>query len=124
VFGELPTACGEVVRTWTCRPESVVGQKMQALGHLGMLCWRPKDLDDLRLLLARVPIDVASARESVAESFAVLGRTGADARAVFGPSSWWGMKRRRPAGWISSRRRGGGTCRGIWRPSSPGSPAV
>jgi hypothetical protein len=93
VFGDLPTACGESARVWMCRPESIVGQKMQALGHLGMLCWRPKDLNDLRLLLARVPIDAGEARGAVAESFAALGRTGADARAVFGPASWWGMKR-------------------------------
>jgi len=108
VFGELPTACGEPARVWMCRPESIVGQKMQALAHLGMLCWRPKDLDDLRLLLARVPIDAGEAREAIAESFAVLGRTGADARAVLGPESWWSMKRS-SARWLdffeSSRRR-------------------
>jgi hypothetical protein len=108
VLGELPTACGEPARVWMCRPESIVGQKMQALCHLGMLCWRPKDLDDLRLLLDRVPIDEGAAREAVAEAFAVLGRTGADARAVLGPGSWWSMKRS-SARWLdfvrSSRRR-------------------
>src|SRR5262249_19440733 len=44
VFGEIPTACGQAARVWTCRPESVVGQKMQALRHLGLTGWRPKDL--------------------------------------------------------------------------------
>src|SRR5438105_4317105 len=52
VFGEIPTACGEAARVWMCRPETIVGQKIQALWHLGMLSWRPKDLEDLRLLLA------------------------------------------------------------------------
>jgi hypothetical protein len=93
VFGEMPTACGETVRVWMCRPESIVGQKMQALGHLGMLSWRPKDLDDLRLLLAGMPIDTGEARRAIAESFAALSRNGDDARAMFGPFSWWGMKR-------------------------------
>jgi hypothetical protein len=93
VLGDLPTACGEPARVWMCRPESIVGQKMQALAHLGMLCWRPKDLDDLRLLLARMTMDDSEMGEAIAESFAALGRTGADARAVLGPSAWWGMKR-------------------------------
>jgi hypothetical protein len=107
VLGDLPTACGEPARVWMCRPESVAGQKMQALGHLGMLCWRPKDLDDFRLLLARVPMDAGEARGAIAASFAALGRTGADARALFGPTAWWGMKRS-SARWLdfadSSRR--------------------
>ena len=91
VFGELPTACGQPARVWTCRPESVVGQKLQALWQLGMHHWRPKDLDDLRLLLRRMPMDPAAVREAVAALFADLGGTGADARALFA-SSWWGMK--------------------------------
>jgi hypothetical protein len=93
VLGELPTASGLPARVWMCRPESVVGQKVQALAHLGMLCWRPKDLDDLRLLLARVPMDDGEVRGAVAEDLAAIARTGADARALFGPESWWGMKR-------------------------------
>ncbi len=92
VFGDLPTAFGSA-RVWMCRPESVVGQKVQALAHLGMLCWRPKDLDDLRLLLALMPLDADEVRGAIAGLFADLGRTGDDARAVFGPAGWWGMKR-------------------------------
>jgi hypothetical protein len=93
VFGEIPTASGAAARVWMCRPETIVGQKMQALRHLGMWSWRPKDLNDLRLLLARVPVNDADLREAIAAYIADLGGTGADARAVFGPSSWWGMKR-------------------------------
>src|SRR5262245_33312324 len=66
VLGALPTACGEAARVWMCRPEAVAGHKMQALWHRGMLGWRPKDLNDLRLLLARVPLDTADLRGSIA----------------------------------------------------------
>jgi hypothetical protein len=93
VFGAIPTASGAVARVWMCRPEAIVGQKVQALRHLGMLSWRPKDLNDLRLLLARVPVDDAGLRQAIAAYMADLGATGGDARAIFGPSSWWGMKR-------------------------------
>ena len=92
VLGELPTACGHSARIWMCRPESIVGQKMQALWHLGMLGWRPKDLNDLRLLLERLPMEPASLCEAITASFAELGGNGDDARALFGSSAWWGMK--------------------------------
>ena len=91
VMSELPTTTG-TVRLWTCRPESVVGQKVQALWHLGMLGWRPKDLDDLRLLLDRLPMDEAAMREAISATFAELGGSGRDARSVFAPESWWSMK--------------------------------
>lgn len=92
VVQELPTAFGTPARVWACRPETVAAQKVQALAHRGALSWRQKDLDDLRLLLARVPMDPAALRGAVAAYAADIGRTGADVRAVFGPSSWWGMK--------------------------------
>jgi len=92
VFRELPTESGGPPRVWLCRPETIVGQKVQALRHLGMLSWRPKDLNDLRLLLAQVPMNDADLRTTVAAYMADLGRTLADARAVFAPASWWGMK--------------------------------
>jgi len=92
VLGELPTACGQAARVWICRPEAVVAQKVQALWHLGMLGWRPKDLNDLRLLLAQTPVDDAALGEAIAGYLADMGATGTDARAVFAPSSWWGMK--------------------------------
>lgn len=91
VMGEIPTAFGTPARVWVCRPESIVGQKVQALWHLGMHGWRPKDLDDLRLLLQRLPMDPAALRESLAAAFAEMGETGDDARALFA-SSWWGLK--------------------------------
>ncbi|MEZ6125074.1 MAG: nucleotidyl transferase AbiEii/AbiGii toxin family protein [Planctomycetaceae bacterium] len=91
VMTELPTSCG-VVRLWTCRPESVVGQKLQALWHLGMQGWRPKDLDDLRLLLDRMPMDETAMIDAIRAAFAELGGTGRDARRLFAPDSWWQMK--------------------------------
>jgi len=92
VFGELPTSCGETIRMWLCRPEAIVGQKMQALWRRGRLAWRPKDLNDLRLLLAHVPLDAALLRTAIADCLADVGGTGTDARALFGPASWWSMK--------------------------------
>jgi hypothetical protein len=92
VFGALPTACGEIAQLWMCRPETVVGQKMQALCHLGMLSWRAKDLNDLRLVLTRMPMDHADLRGAIAAYLGDIGRSGEDARALFGPASWWDMK--------------------------------
>lgn len=92
VFAAIPTACGEGAGVWVCRPEAVTGHKVQALWHRGLLGWRPKDLNDLRLLLTRVPMDVADLRGAVAAYLADVGGTWADARALFGPASWWGMK--------------------------------
>jgi Nucleotidyl transferase AbiEii toxin, Type IV TA system len=92
VMGELPTASGPPARVWVCRPEAVAGQKVQALWHLGMHGWRPKDLDDLRMLLERLPMDPAALREAIGAAFAEMSGTGDDARALFGASAWWGMK--------------------------------
>jgi hypothetical protein len=107
VVGAIPTACGEAARVWLCRPEAIVGQKVQALRHLGTLSWRPKDLEDLRLLLERLPMDDAELREAIAAYLADLGRGGEDARALFGPSSWWGMKRS-SARWLDFVKSSGG----------------
>jgi hypothetical protein len=92
VLDALPTTYGEVARVWMCRPEAVAGHKMQALWHRGMLGWRPKDLEDLRLLLAVVPMDKCELRGAIAAYLADLGGTWDDARAIFAPASWWGMK--------------------------------
>jgi hypothetical protein len=92
VLGALPTACGEAARVWMCRPEAVAGQKVQALCHRGLLGWRPKDLNDLRLLLARVPLDDDDLRTAITAYLADVGAAGDQARALFGPESWWGRK--------------------------------
>ncbi len=72
VMSELLTASG-AVQLWTCRPESIAGQKVQALWHLGMSGWRPKDLDDLRLLLDRLPMDEVAIGDAIGAAFAELG---------------------------------------------------
>ncbi|MCE9564516.1 MAG: nucleotidyl transferase AbiEii/AbiGii toxin family protein [Planctomycetes bacterium] len=92
VFSTLPTACGESANLWMCRPEAVVGHKIQALWHRGMLGWRPKDLNDIRLLLAHVPMDAVDLRGAITTYLADVGGTEADARTLFGPSSWWDRK--------------------------------
>jgi hypothetical protein len=92
VLAELPTPCGVAARVWACRPEAVAGHKVQALWHRGALGWRPKDLEDLRQLLARVPMDPDDLRAAVFAYVGDVGGTPADARAMFGPESWWGMK--------------------------------
>lgn len=89
--GDMVCAAG-TARMRLCRPESVAGQKMQALRHLGETGWRAKDLDDLRLLLSLVPLDAGGVRESVASLFAAIGATAGEARELFAESSWWGTK--------------------------------
>jgi hypothetical protein len=94
VFGEYPMLGRELTaRLWMCRPETITGRKLHALMHMGMLHWRPKDLNDLRLLLGRVPMNLADLPEAIAASFTSRGNTTADARSLFGRDSWWTMKR-------------------------------
>jgi hypothetical protein len=92
VFGPLPTASGHAAHIWMCRPEAVIGHKVQALLHRGHTGWRPKDLNDLRLLLARVPFDASDLRAAITAYVADVGRTAAEARSLFGPTAWWGTK--------------------------------
>jgi hypothetical protein len=78
-------------RLWMCRPETIVGRKLHALMHMGVLHWRPKDLNDLRLLLDRVPMNRADLPEAIAASFTSRGNTTAEARSLFG-HEWWSLK--------------------------------
>jgi hypothetical protein len=90
---EYPTLCrGLAARLWMCRPETITGRKLHALKHMGLRHWRPKDLNDLRLLLGRVPMDPAELPGAIAASFTSRGDTTADARSVFGRDSWWTLK--------------------------------
>lgn len=85
--------CPLTAHLWMCRPETIVGRKLHALMHMGMLHWRPKDLNDLRLLLDRVPMNPADLPPAIAASFTSRGDTTAEARAIFTRDSWWTMKR-------------------------------
>lgn len=90
---EYPTLRrGLTARVWVCRPETIAGRKLHALRLMGMLHWRPKDLNDLRLLLGRVPMGPAELPGAIAASFTSRGNTTADARSLFGRDSWWAMK--------------------------------
>src|SRR5436309_3098859 len=92
-LGDYPTLDGaRSARLWMCRPETITGRKLHALMHMGMLHWRPKDLNDLRLLLGRVPMNRADLREAIAAPFTSRGNTTADARALFRREAWWTMK--------------------------------
>jgi hypothetical protein len=89
---EYPLDCGLTVGLWMCRPETIIGRKLHALMQMGMLHWRPKDLNDLRLLLTHMPLNFAELAGAIACSFSSRGNTTAEARSVFGPAAWWGMK--------------------------------
>lgn len=93
VLGEYPMQGNtQTARLWMCRPETITGRKLHALMHMGMLHWRPKDLNDLRLLLSRVPMNLEDLPEAIARSFTSRGNRPADACALFGHASWWSMK--------------------------------
>jgi hypothetical protein len=92
-LGNYPMTGGErTARLWMCRPETITGRKLHALKHMGMLHWRPKDLNDLRLLLGRVPMNQADLPGAIAASFTSRGDAPGAARALFGRDSWWSMK--------------------------------
>jgi hypothetical protein len=93
VLGEYPMRESErTALLWMCRPETITGRKLHALMHTGRLHWRPKDLNDLRLLLGRVPMNFADLPAAIAASFTSRGNTTADARSLFERDSWWTMK--------------------------------
>jgi hypothetical protein len=56
------------------------------------LHWRAKDLNDLRLLLGRVPLDPAALPGAIAASFTSRGDSPTDARTFF-VRDWWVLKR-------------------------------
>lgn len=92
-LGEYPMLSRDLsARLWMCRPETIAGRKLHALMHMGRQHWRPKDLNDLRLLLGHVPMNVADLPEAIAASFTSRGNTMADARSLFARDSWWTMK--------------------------------
>jgi hypothetical protein len=91
--GNYPApSSGLTARLWMCRPETITGRKLHALRHMGMLHWRPKDLNDLRLLLGRVPMSRADLPAAIVASFTSRGDTTAAARALFNGNAWWTMK--------------------------------
>lgn len=90
VSADYLTSCGAVAKLRMCRPETITGRKLHALQHMGAQHWRPKDLNDLRLLM-RIPMDAGALVCAIATSFISRGRTTADARSLL-RHSWWKRK--------------------------------
>jgi hypothetical protein len=83
---------GLTARLRMCRPETITGRKLHALADMGVQHWRPKDLNDLRLLLGRVPMNLADLPGAIAASFTSRGSKTAGARSLFRRDSWWRLK--------------------------------
>jgi hypothetical protein len=93
VAAEYPMQeCPLTARLHVCRPETIVGRKLHAIHHMGMLHWRAKDLNDVRLLLGRVPLDPAALPGAIVASFASRGDPPGAARGLFA-RPWWNLKR-------------------------------
>lgn len=90
--GDYPMqGCELTARLWMCRPETILGRKLHALIHMGRRHWRPKDLNDIRLLLRLVPLDNAAIPEAIVTSFTSREDPPELARSVF-RLDWWTRK--------------------------------
>lgn len=76
-------------RIWMCRPETVIGRKVQVVTELGRQGWRPKDLADLDHLLA-LDLDPHVLRDAIEAAFETGRGTLGHAREAFGSTAWWG----------------------------------
>lgn len=90
-YRDYPMSRGAVARLLMCRPETIVGRKLHALRHMGALHWRPKDLNDLRLLLGRLPMEPDALAAAIVTSFTSRGDPTAAARDIF-QRRWWSLK--------------------------------
>jgi hypothetical protein len=72
-----------------CRPESIVGRKLQVIVGLGPQHWRPKDLHDLRVL-GRLPLQSHVLGEALEASLEGCAQSWQDVSRTFAASSWWG----------------------------------
>lgn len=91
-WGEYPLPGRQPATIRMCRPETIVGRKLHALWHMGIRHWRPKDLNDVRLLLERMPMSADDLSQSIAASFTSRGDSATEARTIFGSDSWWHWK--------------------------------
>jgi len=91
-LAEYPLTSGPSPKLWMCRRETIVGRKLHALWHMGLMHWRPKDLHDLWLLMRSTPLGTTDLRDSIVASFSSRGDTSADALLLFGDQSWWNTK--------------------------------
>ena len=74
---------------WACRPQTLIGRKLQVLTELGHRHWRPKDLNDIRLLLARFDPDRATLGQAIEASLIGYAESFDQVRGAFAASSWW-----------------------------------
>ena len=84
---------GQTAQLWMCRPETILGRKLHALKHMGKLHWRPKDLNDIRLLLQRVPMYEDDLPAAIVASFTSRGEAPETAKLLFTDNPCWAMKR-------------------------------
>lgn len=82
------TTLGAGVRLRVCRPEVVIGRKVQVVTASGPHRWRPKDLADLERLL-QLDLDVGTLGQAVEVAFEHGEGSFAEAAEVFGRASWW-----------------------------------
>lgn len=90
--GEYPIRGAEPIRIQMCQPEAILARKLHALWDMGMRHWRPKDLNDIRLLLSGMPINGDDLGAGIEYSFTSRGDSVAEIRTIFDPESWWATK--------------------------------
>lgn len=87
VRGRFVSERGEAT-LWMCRPESLIGRKLQVTANLGARHWRPKDVADLSWMLARFDLDHRVLGEAIEASLVGCAETLDDVRAAFAPGAW------------------------------------
>ncbi|MBX2799930.1 MAG: nucleotidyl transferase AbiEii/AbiGii toxin family protein [Myxococcales bacterium] len=73
----------------TCQPQTLIGRKLQVVAELGRRYWRPKDLNDARLLLRRFELSRAVLDRSLQAAFEGYAETLAEVREAFSRDGWW-----------------------------------
>lgn len=73
---------------WMCRPESVIGRKLQVTANLGARHWRAKDVADLSWMLGRFDLDPRVLGAAVEASLVGCAETFDDVRAALAPGAW------------------------------------
>lgn len=74
---------------WCVHPATAIAWKLHGLHEKGEHGWRPKDLDDLMLLLERMPVPEAELLSAIEAAFVSRGDRFADAPRVFSDSERW-----------------------------------
>jgi hypothetical protein len=72
-----------------CKPESIVGRKLQVIAGLGQPYWRPKDLNDVRLMLGQLPLQPHVLGEALEASLEGCAESLQDVREAILRPSWW-----------------------------------